>query len=449
MTRGRARGALLALAAVAGGAALVSSSHAQRIEGGHGLTVLVGPPRGRSVAAGVDAQRSNASPTPLPTGSLRVAWTRQFRTPPEPPVVELDGAIVVVGDHGDTVVLNPDGTDRHHLQLGPGPMGAPALLTDGTVVVVNGDGEVLGVRSDVVVFRTRAVEPVLLGGNAFAGDPARIRLPRVRPRVPTPPPRESMPTPPSVLPLADGGFAVAADRALVSFDADGGVRTRMPSPVAVGSPLVALRDAAAFVSEGQVFAWDLRGNVTRTPASFEGSVVLSLAALDERRLVAVVDGSRVVAVDVVNGEASVRATSPGGGFTGALAVARGVVYVQEATVSGTRVVAIATDGALTTLQPLLTTRGTLPALDGGASLPVRTALLADPSGSLAYGTTDGHLGVTTPGAKVELGFLPCGVPAPSPHGGASAAAFTALVPAGPKAFVVACEGGTVSLVRGD
>ena len=132
-------------------------------------------------------------------------------------------------------------------------------------------------------------------------------------------------------------------------------------------------------------------------------------------------------------------------------------FLQEVTLGGIRVLAVDHEGHAVPFPLMLAPQGALGLPDGGgpgAVGPTQTMLLADPAGRVAYATVDGHAGVLTPTAKVELGRSPCSASLAAQTGGYGAqarlaAGFAGLVPAGPRAFVVACESGEVLLVRGE
>ena len=440
-----------------------SISRAQRIEPGRGLTVVVGPPGGETSTERLDGARTGTSVAPLPSSLLRIIWTRQAGPSMHPPVVFADGTVVIVGEQGEAFLINPDGTERNRIPMGPGPMSAPVLLSDGTLVAINAAGDAVGVRRGAVVFRSHIVDP----GPVADEEPHAVRrtpfspgIHRMHGRHGAPLPAEKVPPTRSwLLGLDDGGFVAAVDRTLSALDANGITRTYATAPTPVGSPLLATRRGVAFVTDaGEVFVWDLRGapDAVSSRGSFGGGVDGAVAAVDDRHLLGVVDGARLVALDLVSGETRTQIRVPRGSFTGAFAVdpPTGTALLEEMTLTGTRVLRIDREGHdapfATTLSPLVAQA--MP--DAGALFtPLHTALFADRTGAVAFATVDGHVGVATMTSKVELGSLPCGEP-PSASAGGSAtgtrvsAGFAGLVPAGPLAFVIACEGGTVALVRG-
>jgi hypothetical protein len=456
----------LALAAAAlvaaAGLAVASASRAQRVAPGEPLTVVVGEPPGPAPMDRLDGRRTNASRDRLPTASLRVLWSRQTRPMTSPPVIAQDGTVIVAGSDGILDLLNPDGTTLGRLPIGPGPLSGPAVLADGTVVAVNGAGDVVGTRRRDVLFRSRALLQTLAPGGfdpstSFAATPHG--WPRKRH-----PPSSSSPGRVLMLPLEDGGLALALDRELVCVDARGEVRSRAFAPLAPTSPLLALArpgpgspPAIAFVAEGgDVYEWSLSEatDAVSSHGSFGGPVEGSVVVEDGRHLLGVVRGTRLVVLDLATGVAETRTTSASGAFTDALALGHtGDAWVQEMTLTGTRLLGIDREGHTNAFVLPLTVQGLtsfmLPDAGAGASAsPTGTRLFTDPTGAVAYATVDGHVGVATPTTKHEVGTLPCGAPATLTVRTRPSIGFVGLLPAGDGAFVVACEGGGVSMVKG-
>jgi hypothetical protein len=98
-----------------------------------------------------------------------------------------------------------------------------------------------------------------------------------------------------------------------------------------------------------------------------------------------------------------------------------------------------------------------------ARLPIHTATLVDDAGRAAFAAADGRVGVASSAGVTELGEAVCGRGAPpmgapptfaprqgprTTPGARPSAGFAGLVPTGPNAFLVACEGGLVLQIRG-
>src|SRR2546427_8594832 len=73
------RGARGNAAILAGAVALVAAAAwGQRIDPKRPRTLIVGPPRGVAPVERVDAKRTGLAESPLPSGTLRVAWRRNI-----------------------------------------------------------------------------------------------------------------------------------------------------------------------------------------------------------------------------------------------------------------------------------------------------------------------------------------------------------------------------------
>ena len=188
---------------------------------------------------------------------------------------------------------------RDDLDLRPGPLSAASVLSDGTLVVLNGAGDFIGIHHHAIAFRTHILEPGSLVRfdvrmNAqFHPSPRVVGLHMRRPVMPDRDPNGALRL--STLPLADGGVAVTFDRELVLLDTDGAVRARAEAPVALASPLLALQHSVAFVGDaGDVYERSLANDAesVRPRGSFGGSVEGNIVVEDGRHLLAIVRGSR-------------------------------------------------------------------------------------------------------------------------------------------------------------
>jgi outer membrane protein assembly factor BamB len=450
------KGRLWTVACVLGAAVIVtglaSVSLAQRVRPGEPLSVIVGAPLGPTVMDRLDARRSNRSASPLPTQSLRIIWSRKLHRMTHTPLVLEDGSIVAIAEDGETLFLNADGTDKAHLAFGPGPMSAPALLSDGTVVAVNGAGDAVGAQHAAVRWRTHVADPP---ASAEESSRRRGRVFMHHGRRVSQPESEETWTAGSPLSLDDGGVVVSIDRHLVCLDSRGTVRAQATAPESIGYPLVATSHAVAMITDsGEVFEWTPGDEAVQRRGSF-GAAIESVAALEPPRDLLAVMGNHIMALNVTTGELSQRSASDRGVYVGPPTLLPDGLLVQEMTPTGTRAVHLEHAAPLQVIA-MLTPQGAQAMGDGGALVflaPTHTALLADPAGAVAYGTVDGRIGVASTTEKTELGEYVCGHPAPpsaDPYrGGRPSAGFVGIVPAGPKAFVVSCEDGNVSLIRGD
>jgi len=413
MTRQRLVGLGAFLLALGFGAAALAEGFDPR----RPRTVVVGAPKGLAPVARVNARRDGRSSLPLPTKKLHVEWKKTTGAPLENPPLVDDARVVVVGARGDVVSYSPDGEERGRVSTsgtGPGPA---AILGDGTVVFVSASGEIVGAKGNTRRFGVRS------GASAGA---------KVAP-----------------LPLADGGFVAAIGAELLLLDAEGTVRARAQAQEPVVGPLLghAGRVVAASRS-GAVLTWAPGGEVVRV-GSFRGSIDSGLALDDGGKVVAVIDQTQLVDLDLSRGATTTRATAAAGslylgppalGPRGAalFGTTFGVSYVVVVDRAGaeTRIAIGAAPPAGPTLLP-----------DGGAPavvIPPHAGVLLDDKGTVAFMTPEGVVGVASRESGTStLGDPACGRNAPR------AVLQPGLAPAGPGAFYVTCESGTLVKVAGD
>jgi hypothetical protein len=332
----------------------------------------------------------------LPRGELHVAWRTAVGTAIDhPALVDARGGSYVVGVHGDVVALAPEGTERWHVATGAAQPGPAALLSDDTVVFADAGGQALAVRDGAVRWRVRFARPDV--GTA------------------------------APLPLDDGGVVVATTREIALLDVDGNerARTALPEP-SVGPLLWAGGRVIAVGGAGTVWSWGL-GDAAPTRAGTFGSAVDAGAALlsDDTLLAITARDSALVALDLRQGTTTVRATSRQSPWRGPVAIFGGLVFVLSAGPSGEQVSVVDSSGE-ERLHGILSARtaSVVPgAADAGAA-PVApagpTGPLVDSSGTLAFATRDGTVGVAHPlirapsitsqGISVDVGARACPVP---------------------------------------
>ncbi len=164
-----------------------------------------------------------------------------------------------------------------------------------------------------------------------------------------------------------------------------------------------------------------------------------------RTAFAVVDQSRLVALDLGKGVALPRASLGAGAFLGPIALRNGSTSLMAMVPGRTFAMTIDANGQETLRVPL-----TAPSLsfltlgDGGAAaftVPSHTGLVADEAGSLAFASPEGSIGVIdATGVAQTLGESPCQK--------ASGRGVTAILPGGPGVLYVACAAGTLIRVVG-
>jgi hypothetical protein len=302
----------------------------------------------------------------------------------------------------------------------PGPL---ALLSDDTLVFTDALGEAVAVRNAVVRWRARFGR----------GDAVR----------------------PAPLPLPDGGVVVATSRDLAALDVEGHERARTTLPEAAAGPLVAAPGRVLVTgASGGVWSWT-PGAVEPVRVGSFGSPVEGGAVLtDEHTLVAVTSGGvKLSVLDLVQGSTVTRAVPAGGLWLGPPAVQTGSVYLMLLTPSAELAVGIDATGN-ETLRSRVASRTPAASTDGGAPplVPVPHAPpLVDPSGTLAFASTEGGLGTVT-GNTVEVLEGACAIPtarapmAPSPP--ADTTRIAGLAPLPPAMFVAACHAGSLVALRG-
>ncbi|WP_394841620.1 hypothetical protein LZC95_31670 [Pendulispora brunnea] len=388
------RAKLAGLACAIGfGAVLATAAFAQRVEPGRPRTVIVGASQAYSPTDRVDARRSGFSRTTLPTGGLRAAFRHSFGQSIEhAPLVLDDGSIVVVVNHNELVMLE-HGSPKFVASLGGSALGPPTALADGTIVAVNSAGEAVGVRQGAVRFRTR-----LGGDRSLAGHVSPVSL-------------------------DDGGSVVATANELTALDAEGGVRARAAVPEILATPLLAaLGKIIAVAASGTVYGW-MPGKEVQKIGSFGGGIDGGAVLAGPSTLAAVVDGTRLAAMDLVHGSVMTRSSVQGAIFLGPPAVRGDAAYLLSMAPGRTMLVGV--DGAGQELSRQQVSTFTPMALADGGTLalvaPPHAGVLVDAAGTVAFATPEGFIGVSSSNGGVRmLGETPWATritAAGKPHGG--------------------------------
>lgn len=414
MRRLGALGALVAASTLAVGLhlSLPSIADAQRVDPRRPEILYVGAPSGPSPTDRVDAQRTGLTASKLPTQGLRIAWRRSFgHTIDQTPLVLANGEIVVVAGRGDVVTLSEDGSERARAIVGAGSAGPATVTSDGTIVVVTATGDAVGVRRGVVRFRTH------LGGD-------RSLIGHLSP-----------------LSLDDGGVIVATSTELTSLDAEGGVRARAALPEPLATPLLAaLGKVLAITATGVVYAW-VPGREPQRVGSFGAPIDGGATLSDASTLVAVIEGSRLAALDLRRGVLVTRAQGAGTFYLGPAAMRARVTYLLGQTPGRTFVLSF--DAAGQEAQRVLVATSAPPVFsDGGTAaftIPAHVPLLVDRAGTVAFATAEGTVGVVANGAAESLPEVVCARPATL---GKSAGGVIGLAPTN-DGFLVACDAGAL------
>jgi outer membrane protein assembly factor BamB len=370
------------------------------------IEVLVGPSRGRAPSERLDARRSGRTRTRLPDKPVEV-WRRQVGPLDVAPLVDRDGAVLVLLTTPEVVKLSPAGREIWRERIGASPAVVPGVLTsDGTVVIVTGAGHAIGLTPT-----GRVAFDVSLALRVTSRDPAPLAL-------------------------DDGRVVVAAGRALVALGPDGTVRGRSGAIEPIVGGLLALSDSVLFTTDnGRVFAWQAPAQ-PRSIGSFGGSVGQGAMLVDARTLVAVVDQRRIVSVDVVTGARRVwENLSPAvDSFDGPLTAGVGA-EIMAATASGNLMVVDAAAGpkheVLLEKRSLLSARDGTNVFGGPAELTESPPLIVDPDGRVAFVRAHGRTGVVRADRTVSIGAeRVCGAP-------------IAVLPSADGAMLVACHDGAV------
>jgi hypothetical protein len=425
----------LACAAAGAGFALLGSTigHAQAIQTSRPRDLVVGVPDGARTDR-VDGSRSGLARVLMPSSHLRVEWRAPTRTAIEQgPLVDARGATYVVGTRGEVIAIARSGAELWRASTGGIDAGPAALLSDDTVVFVDGAGEAIAVRDGNVQWRTRIGRPAS-DGAAF----------------------------PSPLPLEDGGVIVATGRELAVLDAEGHERARTTFAEPVATSLVsALGRVVAVARSGAVFTWVPGAPEPARVAAFGSPVAGGAALADAHTLVAVVaSGTTFASVDLLSGAVATRAVATAGLWLGPPAMRAGAATLASLGVTSETAVTLAASGREVG-RAVLSTHPPAARLDGGApppdALQPTSAFLVDPAGTLVFVTLSGDAGAVAgaggAGATVELLSDTCaragGAPGVVAGGVPATSAAAGIAPLGPGAFVVACRSGAVVGVSGE
>jgi hypothetical protein len=400
--------------------ALLPDADAQRIDPRRPAAFVVGAPPGASPMLRVDARRTGLSKTPLPAGTLRIAWRKSTGlTLDQPALSGADGSLAVVSARGDVSFLDQDGEERATVKVGAAQVGPAAMTSDGTVVYATSAGDVIGIRrsSTQPRFSTR------IGGE---------RNVRAAP-----------------LALADGGVILATLTDLVVLDSEGNVRARVTLPETPSAALIAAGDKVISVtSTGAVFSWAPGREAVRIGsfgAPIDGGAVLANNGV----LLAVIEGNHLAEVDIAHGGRSTRSIAAQGLYLGPPAIrplpAGGGTATSMLALTQTRGFVLTLDpSGQELLRAPIASFTPVPLADGGAPplvAPGHVGPIVDERGAIAFAATDGHVGMVAPEGSVDtLGEILCSKGIRS--------GVVGLTPFGKGAFAVTCDGGVVLKITG-
>ncbi|AUX45694.1 hypothetical protein SOCE26_071900 [Sorangium cellulosum] len=401
------RAGLVAAAALLPAAAPLAL--ADGVDSSRPYTLVVGAPRGFAPSERLDARRTGRSPARLPFPAQE-AWRKQLRGGIDTaPLADPRGDLVVALTVPEVVKLGADGRERWRVRIGDSAPLAPAVITsDGTLALITSSGFVWGLTP--------------AGGVRFAV-PLGVRG------------RDADVTP---LALDDGGLVAAAGRALVELTPDGSVRARAEiAERATGALLAGPEGTLVTTESGAVLSWR-PPSAPRQLGALGGTPRRGAALADARTLLAVVDGRRLVALDLPTGTTSVRSGTPFGALDGPPAVgARGVAFVLSSAglllgvdAAGNEAIRIAVDRP----PPAPPPDAGLSALLGPADVKPSPPVVIDRDGRVGFARAGGRAGVVDANGSVSVAAeRVCSTP-------------VAVVPAGEERMAVACRDGTVVML---
>jgi outer membrane protein assembly factor BamB len=402
--------------------------------------VTLGAPRGAAPSERLDGRRTGRARGRLPQAPVEM-WRRHVTAGIEqPPLVDTNDNILLTLATPEALKLGPDGKEIWRARLGSSPAAAaPVLTNDGTLVVITAAGQAWGLAPNGAV---RFVTSLGVRGRDVEAAP---------------------------LALEDGGVLVASGATLVEIDRDGAIRARASVDARVGPGVIAgsaesritgalieaprgatrITASALFTTEsGAVYGFRPPG-APRRLGTFGGQVRRGAVLANDRTLLAVVDGRRLVALDLPTGSAHVLTSAP------PLTALDGPVAVTPASRGELAIVALQNGTLLgldaagnEKLRVLLDKQAPPPDAFGSASPPVGGMLspptegffgnftssasppvIVDAEGRVAFVRLGGRLGVVDASGAVALASeRPCASP-------------TSLTPAGDRRMLLACRDG--------
>jgi hypothetical protein len=409
--RGRIAGASTLVGAIGAAAfalSLGSSTNATGVEPNEPATVVVGPSPGFSPMGRVDGRRRGRAHDPLPEHP-KVLWRRAGRGGLDfaPLAVDARGAILVPSATlPELSQLSAEGGELWRAPTGAGPsVTGSVILGDGTRFLATSAGE------------------------------ARGFTPLGKPRFATPLDTQERNAKVGLLPLEDGGVAVAAGHEVIEIDASGKLRQRTRVAERIAGPLVeTIAGTIATASSGAAYA--VRAGYAKRLGTLGGDPSESGASTpDGRTLWAVVDHQRVVVLDLVTGATEVRFAVSDQSLHGPIVFSRADALVLL-TWTGVLITVSpsGTEARRTPLEPRFATLITDAGKVDFAALDESPPPVTDADGRIAFARVGGRVGVVAPDGAVNLvATSSCSSPA-------------ALAPAGARRMVVGCRDGSILLI---
>jgi hypothetical protein len=372
------------------------------------VTIVVGPAPGFSPMGRVDGSRRGRARDALPDHP-QVLWRHAALGALDfaPLAVDWSGAIVAASAGLPQLIqLNRDGAEQWRVRTGIGPsVTGSVILGDDTRAVVTGAGDLVGIYPNGRIRFVIALE--LPERNAHLG----------------------------LLPLDDGGLAVAAGHDIDELDGDGRRRDRTHLTERISGPLLTTRHGIiATTAAGSVFV--IRSGFAKRLGSLGGDPGQPGATSpDGRSLVAVVDHQRLVAFDLTSGTVATVHSVSDQSLHGPVVIGADDARVLV-TWNGvlTRIGRAAGDVRRTPLDNRAETLMTDAGKVDFAQLDESPPPVTDPEGRIGFARVGGRVGIVSADGRVRMVTgSTCGSPA-------------ALSPAGPRRMVIGCRDGTVVMV---
>jgi len=362
--------------------------------------ITVGQPSGPAPMERLSPDRGGRSIVAFPT-QPRVLWrVRVMGSPQRAIAVDARGAVVVASDTHLTQI-SADGKVEWKVRLGPTrAASAPIITSSGARWLLTSDGDLLGVDRDG---RTLWRQTLPVTSAKPAGQ---------------------------MLPTSDGGAVVPVGSEVFRLESDGRVRTRIALDEMVSSVIQNGADLLLVGVAGGVFRW--KPPVAVTPlGSLGGRPEGSAALADPNTLIAVVDGNRLMEMDLRSG--SRRARVPDGTY---------MFYGSPAITARGETRVFSSDGFLLghnakgeeTWRVALTAGDQRDAGTATTTAGRPAPLVVDHSGAVAFVAGGLELGVASKSGKV------------STVSGAACATPVSLVPAGKHRLALACVSGLVWMI---
>lgn len=420
--RRRLRSAFASLLAATALPALIgSAARADSIDTSMPKSIVVGAPLGFAPSERIDGQRSGRLPaSALLPDRPNERWRKHVSGGLEvPPLIDAEGNIYLLLTIPEVVKLSPAGKEIFRTRLGQSAPLAPGTLTsDGTLIVITSTGQAIGISKE---------------GSLRFNTPLGIRG------------RDA-----DLAPLARtaGGAVIAAGRTLIELSNTGQIEARAQLEDRASGALIEGKGGTLVTTEsGGVYLFR-PPLAPRKIGSFGGNVRKGAAFDGQRSLIAVVDGRRIVAFDLITATTQVRSSGAGGTLGFDAPVALSPDNLAMATTHGGLLVGLDAQGnekirislekppASTAPQPAGT--GTpFASFLGISEQKPSPPIVIDHEGRVAFVRAGGRAGIAKPSGEVTIiSDKICTSP-------------IAIQPAGERRVLVACRDGALWMYGDD